>query len=197
MSGAGGRHRDHDHDLDYRGVEVLASYAPLDIEGVDWVILSEIDADEAFASIRVFARNHPRLAGLCWPLLVLGRRGCCPAVLWSRSSSSRTPRGDSPPAMTDVEVPVSSGDDELGRLTATFNQMVSAIRQKTADLRKTAEELEGISSVILRWGPDGRIRFMNDFGLQLFGFSEDELVGRPLLGTIVPTPTRRRRTSGP
>jgi len=43
--------------VDYRGVEVLVSYAPLAIEGVDWVILSEIDADEAFTRIRVFTRN--------------------------------------------------------------------------------------------------------------------------------------------
>ena len=42
---------------DYRGVEVLSSYAPLDIEGVEWAILSEIDVDEAYARIRVFTRT--------------------------------------------------------------------------------------------------------------------------------------------
>jgi PAS domain S-box-containing protein len=85
----------------------------------------------------------------------------------------------------DVEVPVSSGD-ELGHLAASFNRMVSAIRQNTAELKKTAEELKGVSCVILRWDPDSRIRFMNDFGLELFGYGEGELVDRPLVGTIVP-----------
>jgi len=37
---------------DYRGISVLSSYKPLRIEDVDWVILSEIDEEEAFAPIR-------------------------------------------------------------------------------------------------------------------------------------------------
>lgn len=32
---------------DYRDVEVLSSYRPLDLPGLDWVIMSEIDRDEA------------------------------------------------------------------------------------------------------------------------------------------------------
>lgn len=36
---------------DYRGVSILSAYRPLQIEGVQWVILSEIDVAEAFASI--------------------------------------------------------------------------------------------------------------------------------------------------
>ncbi|NDR55159.1 response regulator [Aliiruegeria sabulilitoris] len=34
---------------DYRNVEVLSSYRPLDLAGLDWVIMSEIDRDEALA----------------------------------------------------------------------------------------------------------------------------------------------------
>lgn len=36
---------------DYRGVQVLSSYAPLNIKGVDWVILSEMDLAEAYAPL--------------------------------------------------------------------------------------------------------------------------------------------------
>ncbi|MBE9066770.1 adenylate/guanylate cyclase domain-containing protein [Leptolyngbya cf. ectocarpi LEGE 11479] len=36
---------------DYRGVPVLSSYAPLNIKGVDWVILSEMDLAEAYAPL--------------------------------------------------------------------------------------------------------------------------------------------------
>ncbi len=32
---------------DYRGVPVLSSYSPVDIDGIDWVILAEIDEEEA------------------------------------------------------------------------------------------------------------------------------------------------------
>jgi PAS domain S-box-containing protein len=169
---------------DYRGVEVLSSYAPLNIEGVQWAILSEVDATEAFARIRVFTRTLMiRLAGLLAIVLVgswfLSRFLVAPIVELD-SAARGFAAGDE-----DVEVPVTSGD-ELGGLAQSFNQMVSAIRQKTNDLKKTAEELEGVSSVILRWDNDGKILFMNNFGLELFGFSAEELVGQPLVGSIVP-----------
>ncbi len=170
---------------DYRGVEVLASYAPLDIEGVDWAILSDIDADEAFTRIRIFTRNLIlRMAAVLALVLIaswfLSRRFVAPIVELD-GAARRFASGEE-----DVEVPVTGGD-ELGGLAGSFNQMVSAIRQKTADLKKTAEELEGISSVILRWDTEGRILFMNDFGLELFGFTAEELIGEPIVGSIVPT----------
>ena len=37
---------------DYRGVNVLSAYAPLTIKGLNWVILAEIDEDEAFAAVK-------------------------------------------------------------------------------------------------------------------------------------------------
>ena len=169
---------------DYRGVEVLVSYSPLAIEGVDWVILSEIDTDEAFTRIRIFTRNLIlRMAAVLALVLIaswfLSRRFVAP-IIEVDGAARRFAAGEE-----DVEVPVTSGD-ELGGLARSFNQMVSAIRQKTTDLKRTAEELEGISSVILRWDTEGRILFMNDFGLELFGFTAEELIGEPIVGSIVP-----------
>ena len=42
---------------DYLGDEVLVSYAPVDIEGVEWAIVSEINSREAFARVQNFTRN--------------------------------------------------------------------------------------------------------------------------------------------
>jgi PAS domain S-box-containing protein len=169
---------------DYRGQPVLSSYAPLDFEGVRWAVISEIDAAEALAPIHGFTRNLVLgLAGLLLVVLlaswVLSRRFVAPILALDDAARLFATGQDR------VELPVSSGD-EVGRLTRSFNQMIRAITNQTNELKKTNEELEGISSVIMRWGPDGAIRFMNDYGLQLFGFSREELVGQPLVGSIVP-----------
>ncbi len=37
---------------DYRGVPVLSSYSPLQLHGLRWIIMSEIDASEAFAPVK-------------------------------------------------------------------------------------------------------------------------------------------------
>jgi PAS domain S-box-containing protein len=71
------------------------------------------------------------------------------------------------------------------------------VAQRTADLRVTVDALqrsekqyrelvESANSVILRWGREGRIRFINPYGLGFFGYTEAELFGQPVMGTIVP-----------
>lgn len=48
------------------------------------------------------------------------------------------------------------------------------------------ELVQGVNGVVLRWGADGQVRFINEFGSRLFGYSPDELLGQHVIGTIVP-----------
>jgi PAS domain S-box-containing protein len=52
--------------------------------------------------------------------------------------------------------------------------------------RKYRELVENANSIILRWTPAGQITFINEFGLKFFGYAEEELLGRHVVGTIVP-----------
>lgn len=52
--------------------------------------------------------------------------------------------------------------------------------------RKYRELVEHANSIILRWNSDGRITFLNEFGQRFFGYSADEVIGRHVMGTIVP-----------
>jgi PAS domain S-box-containing protein len=52
--------------------------------------------------------------------------------------------------------------------------------------RKYRELLEHANSIILHWTRDGRITFLNEFGQRFFGYAEAEIVGRNLVGTLVP-----------
>ena len=51
---------------------------------------------------------------------------------------------------------------------------------------KYRELVENANSIILRWNPAGEITFINEFGLRFFGYAEAELLGRQMVGTIVP-----------
>ncbi len=42
---------------DYRGINVVSAYAPLNIDGLNWAILAEIDESEAFASANELVSN--------------------------------------------------------------------------------------------------------------------------------------------
>ena len=52
--------------------------------------------------------------------------------------------------------------------------------------RKYRELVEHANSIILHWGRDGRIIFLNEFGQHFFGYKEAEIRGRNVIGTIVP-----------
>ena len=73
---------------------------------------------------------------------------------------------------------------------------IESIRDVT-DQRRTEEALRAserkyrelvmlANIIILHWTHEGKIIFMNEFGLRFFGYTENELIGKHVVGTIVP-----------
>jgi PAS domain S-box-containing protein len=52
--------------------------------------------------------------------------------------------------------------------------------------RKYRELVENANSIILRWTREGQVTFLNEFGQRFFGYTAEEIVGRHVIGTIVP-----------
>ncbi len=77
----------------------------------------------------------------------------------------------------------------------TDRKEVEALLQESS--RKYRELVENANSIILRWGQNGEIAFMNEFGLKFFGYSEAEILGRHVVGTIVPETERTGRDLRP
>ncbi|GAB7022910.1 PAS domain S-box protein [Salidesulfovibrio brasiliensis] len=67
---------------------------------------------------------------------------------------------------------------------------ITELKQAEEELRLSEEKyrdlVQDAQSVILRWSTDGTILFANEFGVNLFGFSEEELVGKRMTDTIMP-----------
>jgi len=55
-----------------------------------------------------------------------------------------------------------------------------------ASEQKYRELVQHANSIILRWARDGRVLFLNEFGQRFFGYTEAEICGRHVVGTIVP-----------
>ncbi len=63
-------------------------------------------------------------------------------------------------------------------------------RKKTEELLTDSEKkyrniVNNSASIILEWDPDGTVLFINQYGLELFGFREEEIIGRNVMETIV------------
>lgn len=114
---------------DYRNVPVLSSYAPLHIDELNWVILSEIDLAEAYAPIYSFERQlliSATILMLAVTLLAMGL-----AYLFVKpinqliENAQRVEKGK-----LDALIPLNS-QDEFGELAKSFNAMVYSLRAQT------------------------------------------------------------------
>jgi PAS domain S-box-containing protein len=80
-------------------------------------------------------------------------------------------------------------------LKITNEQLVNEIneRQKSAIALKESEKkyrelVENANSIILRINDSGIITFFNEFAVNFFGFSEQEILGKNIIGSIIPSP---------
>lgn len=72
---------------------------------------------------------------------------------------------------------------KVNTATAELRNAAAALNESEKRYRKV---VEGVNSIILRWDNQGLILYMNDYGLKLFGYTPEELIGRHVIGTIVP-----------
>lgn len=124
----------------YLGRETIAAFAPLDIEGLGWVIVAEIDSAEAFRPIDDFTRNlaiSSAIIVLVVSLLSLVIAGFIVRPLRRlRDAARRIASGE-------VGVQVDAGtSDELADVGAAFNDMSRSLQVKATLLKEQQAENE-------------------------------------------------------
>lgn len=82
-----------------------------------------------------------------------------------------------------LERKVEAQTQALQQEIAERQQTEAALRQSEACYRNL---LQTANSVIIRYDPQGRIRYINDYGVKLLGYEEHEILGRTLFETIIP-----------
>ncbi|MCC7573124.1 MAG: PAS domain S-box protein [Candidatus Methanofastidiosum sp.] len=86
----------------------------------------------------------------------------------------------------------SSIRDEKGSFQYIIGVIVDITERKKSDekLRKSEEKyrelVENANSIIAKFDKEGKILSMNEFGLKLFGYEEEELIGKTWNETILP-----------
>ncbi len=125
-------------DQGYLGAETIAAFAPLGIEGLEWVIVAEIDSAEAFQPIDDFTRNlaiSSAIIVLVVSLLSLMIAGFIVRPLRRlRDAARRIATGE-------VGVQVDAGtSDELADVGAAFNDMSRSLQVKAALLEEQQAE---------------------------------------------------------
>ena len=184
---------------DYRGVPVLSSYGPLDLNSLRWAVVAEIDVAEAYKPIYDYARN----AVLATTALALGTTILALLSSWLlvrplkqlSVAARKISTGD-----TTVSVDLNTRD-EFGELARVFNDMTANLRRQRADLEEKARENQELLLNILpasaieqrRGGDEKATRQFADVTVLVAEFGGIDALGGPgndsraisLLGDLV------------
>jgi signal transduction histidine kinase len=129
---------------DYRNISCLSSYSKVNIKGLNWVLLAELDEQEALVPVYSI-RNSIILISLIVAASVfiftylISRKITLPLKRLEKASS-QIGAGN-----YEVNLEVSSFD-EIGLLTATFNKMASQLKKQSEELEE--EKKKRVRSLI-------------------------------------------------
>jgi len=140
----------------YRGVQVLAAYAPIYVPGLRWVIVAEMEASEAFAPM--IALTYKILISSSTMVLIvtvlaafLGRRFVQP-IFRLLEGAHRLEAGEK-----DVSIDVGS-NDEFADLGVAFNQMAHVLVTTTDALDSRTRERNDLLDNLLPPAASARMK---------------------------------------
>lgn len=85
-----------------------------------------------------------------------------------------------------LEKELQNAKDELEGIERERTELAETIKILVQSEEKYRKLVEDAQSIILRMDLKGNITFINDFAEKFFGYSEEEILGRNVIGTIVP-----------
>ena len=190
----------------HTGNSVLSAYAPLDIEGLDWSILAEIEEQEIQSGIAPLLRNAAITGVVAFIVLLAG------AVIFARVLVKPINRA------ADVATRVAEGHldndirvetaDEIGDMMTALSSMQSHLLQQLQKdqefvhrMTRITQALDNATAGMLVADADDRIVFVNAAVIELLSneqelirrahpdFEADNLIGRKLHSLPLNTPS--------
>ena len=122
---------------DYRQTQVFCAYAPLNINGLDWVILAEIDVAEVNAPV-IAMRNLAMLIAGIVSAIVIGISLYFAGLIANPISKMTVAAQALAVGNVDVDVKVKN-QDEIGQLSDSFKLMVDNIQEQSKAIKMVAD----------------------------------------------------------
>ncbi len=129
---------------DYRGVDVLSSYQPFNVNGIKWAIIAEMDESEAFTvanslqgTVFLFAAI---IAGIIILIAYIFSKNLTKPILSCVGFAEQIANGNLKSQKLDID-----RKDEFGVLIKALNKMRSDLKDTVGDISKIAGDLSANS----------------------------------------------------
>jgi len=167
---------------DYRGKQVLSAYGPASVNGLNWVVISEMDVEEALAP--ALALRNITAVLICGTGLL--------ALLLSFFVSGRIVRPIR--ELTTWAIQVAGGDltrkeiktpkNEIGDLGTAFKEMAENLQHHTGSLKRLSSELQiiidSIPGLVFYKDRENRFLRVNKYMADAHRMKKEELEGKDL-----------------
>ncbi|MFW6229686.1 MAG: methyl-accepting chemotaxis protein, partial [Halanaerobium sp.] len=138
---------------DYRGVNVLSSYNSLEVDGIDWAILAEIDEEEAFSEISAMTRNtYIQIAIIAFLVILIAyflARYITTPIIKAVGMAKEIANGNL--KVEDIKV---KAKDEIGELADALNAMKDSLKSIIGNVSNIAENLSASSEELSASGEE-------------------------------------------
>jgi len=138
------------------------------------VVVDDVQTDPHWATVRELTARAGLVA--CWSEPIRSATGQVFGAFAVYAHRPMSPRGDDLHFL-----------EEIARLTGLVierNWAKEALRKSEEQYR---ELVENANSIIVKCDGEGRITFFNEYAQRFFGFTSEEVLGKHLVGTIVPS----------
>lgn len=132
---------------DYRGVPVLSAYAPLTIKGMNYAVLAEMDAAEAFKPVRKLMLNTAITTGIVIPFTALIGIWLS-SLLMRPSHDMRNTAKLFMEGQEDVRFQ-DRKNDEWGRLGTTLNGVLDMAKSRLGEAETSRKEIIDMTKQIM------------------------------------------------
>jgi methyl-accepting chemotaxis protein len=136
---------------DYRDVSVLSAYTPLKIPGLNWVLMSEIDEEEAFRSAHELSATLLKVSLILFVVIAsvatligifLANNLTKPIIKLSNIMSEVEANND-----LTIRSPLSS-KDEVGIMSSSFNKMLEKFEALVQQINSSSTQLAAASEEV-------------------------------------------------
>jgi methyl-accepting chemotaxis protein len=137
--------------LDYRGIEVVSAYTPLDIPDQNWVLLAEIDREEVMRPTYVLLKNIIFiLIAILFSAILLGKLSINNMLVRPLNAFKEAVLNNDLTSHLDE-----SSQDELGQMAKALNKMKNSLRSMIMDIQNKVENLSAQSEELSASAEEG------------------------------------------
>ncbi|MGM0370629.1 MAG: methyl-accepting chemotaxis protein, partial [Bacillota bacterium] len=138
---------------DYRGTNVFSAYTPLDMHGLEWAMLAEIDEAEVMEPLDIMMRDILIVLGIVVVVAIAISYFLIRGIIVNPIKKVQETLADVADNKLDVQTEVSS-NDELGEMAQDLNETISSLNKALTQVQQSALNVTNASDEIAEGNQD-------------------------------------------